>query len=139
MKKQICVVVILLMICGCVMNKKEVTVESLQDRRIKGGYTKIYSASYDEAFQAVLDVCPELELVVEADDKEGNVIILWGDMDEKIDEELIGVYFDPYHEQRTSIRIVTPCMKYKPRDWDDYDKADPWGLNIHTALKKRLG
>ncbi len=138
MIKQMCGILILLVVCGCTMTKDEITVDSLYDSPAPGGYMKIYSASYDDAYQAVLDVADKLNLVVELESKEDNTIILWGDMDEKIEEELVGVYFDPYHEKRTSIRIVTPSMKYEPNEWDEYDKADPWGQKIHRKLKNRL-
>jgi hypothetical protein len=124
------------MVLGCA-TKNKITAESLLANPPSGGYTKVYPLSYDEAYQAVLDVCDDLDLVVEKEDKENKAIILWGDMDKKIDEELIGVYFDSYHAKRTAIRIITPSMKYKPHEWDDFIKADPWGLKIHTALKKK--
>jgi len=138
MRKIIALILSALFIGGCAGPKK-ITAESLCTTPPAGGYMKIYSVPYDEAYQAVMDVCDELDLVIEIEDKENKTLVLWGDMDRKIDEELIGVYFDPYNAQRTSIRIITPSMQYKPHEWDEYDKADPWGLKIHNALKQKIG
>lgn len=138
MLKYVGFLMLIICMCGCSSAKDKITVNSMYDTPPQGGYTKIYPVSYDVAYQTTLEVCADLDLVVELEDKEDNVIILWGDMDEKIDEELIGIYFDPYHETRTAIRVVTPSMDYEEEEWEEMDKADPWGRRIHKKLGKRL-